>query len=66
MTFAPLAKGREDSVRAELQGVIRRCLHSYESERLEAAHVQEKLYDIMMRNGWTNQLHVAKKQKKRK
>ena len=66
VTFAPLPKGREAGAAAELQAVIKGCLHSYFSKRLHAAEVAFKLFDIMMRNGWADYASMTSKRSRKK
>lgn len=66
VTFAPLPKGREAGAAAALQAVIRGCLHSYLEKRLLAAQVAVKLFDIMVRNGWTEHASMTSKRNRRK
>ena len=54
--FAPVAQGPEATAEAELQDIIRGCLHSYARKRLQAADVANKLFSIMLRNGWARQV----------
>jgi len=54
VVFPPIPKGPEASAAAELQGIIRGSLRSRESKRLEAADVQDQLFQMMRRNGWVH------------
>lgn len=51
----PIASGPEAQAATDLQAVIQGCLHSYEGKRLGAYDIQKQLFQILVRQGWTNQ-----------
>ena len=61
----PIPSGPDAQAATDLHAVIRGCLRSYMSNRLQAHETQDMLFQTMIRHGWTNQIDKPSKRKAR-